>query len=859
MNQTFSKQKIANYLGRIELFIDLGDIFKYKGERKLKNSIDKKLGLVCIILGFLLLVFAGYYFLFNSFSINNLLAVKDFFYLLPFLSLLLILYGFYLKRDKNDFGFNTEVGDLQNFMTKALKGEINSTEIDNFFTEELEEVIDLIYFRHPDNFIEELTKFVLSDYKHIHFLEKRLNVDFSIFKERIIAEVRGKAFNVVYAEFFLRSFHTAVDMQVREIDVKILFCILCRYYWFNTLVSMGINPNEIEALIYWYRNELKEVEYKKLWKLLSKLKPTGAINRAYTSRATPILDSYSVDYTALAAKGKFVVSLGKEQVLNSMLNNLQRIEGSAILLIGQPGVGKTQLLKHLATRMVVEDVPNNLKDSRLVVLDLNRVLAKSQSIDNFKNIIHTILEESIESKNIVLVFEEIGQIFTMREEGRQEVINLLTSLINDHKLNIVATCVSDDYYKKVKFSRGFVSMFEVLEIKEPTPEVSYQIVMDVVPSFEKKYGVTVKLDAVREVVNIAPKIVYEKVLPDKAIDLLEECVIFARSKNLQFVDSEIIDRVVKSKIGVDVGNINSKEQELLTHLEEIMHKRVIGQEQAIRAVASALRRSRSGLNVNTKPVASFLFYGPTGVGKTEIAKTLAEVYYGNANNLIRIDMSEYQEESNLNRLIGFLDPSGNFGGGFLTESIKQKPFCLLLLDELEKANPKVLDLFLQILDTGFVTDGSGRKVDFTNTIIIATSNAGSREIASLLGSGLNYRQIEQRVKESLREVYRVEFLNRFDKVIMFRSLNLAEIEQVVQIMLDDLNRRIHDKGMKVFWDDLTVDEIVKSAYNPVYGAREIRRFIQDNIEDQIAKGVIDKSIHSGSQIFFKGLKIVQVQ
>ena len=344
-------------------------------------------------------------------------------------------------------------------------------------------------------------------------------------------------------------------------------------------------------------------------------------------------------------------------------------------------------------------------------------------------------------------------------------------------------------------------------------------------------------------------------MPDKGIDLLEEACVSARSTGLKFIDANTVDQLLTQKIGVNVGSISSNESENLLRLADEMHKRVVGQDEAINAVSSAIKRSRSGLTSTKRPIASFMFFGPTGVGKTEVAKTLADVYYGDEKFMIRVDMSEYQEQENLNRLIGYTDEQGNFIGGFLTESVRAKPFSLVLLDEIEKANKKVLDLFLQVLDEGTLNDGMGRKVDFTNTIIIMTSNVGSSKIAELVLKGEKYHEVEKEVMTELRNFFRIEFLNRFDKLIMFKPLTKIEVEQVVEIMLRNIKKNLLLKGINVVWNDQTREELAVAGFSPMYGARELRRVLQEQVEDKLADLIIKGQLKSGQEAVFNGLVV----
>ncbi len=856
------KQKIGLLNSATELVVDYDDLFKYKGFRTRKNKVDKAIGYVILVFSLLVILIS----LFNVINSNqhfiDQISSENIHITIALFLIYPIIYSFYLLRDKTKFSFTLEESSIYKLKKRLLNNNApTQIEAENYFSENILQLIDEAYFNNFEDFIANIS-FRLLNKKSIQKLVRlRLGIEnIEKLKSQIKLETASQNFQKVNKVIFLDLFRLAFEMEVNYIDYEVLFIHLLEKYWIQTLNSNGIVKKDIEALKFWLSNQIRERNYIKKWKSLSKLKPTGAINRTFTSRATPLLDILSADFTAIAAKTNFVLTTGREDVMNKTLEILTKQNSSAVLLIGEPGTGKTHFLKYLATRLVIEDVPKQLSDKRLIVLNLNTIFAKSKGVDEFKNNLSKLLLEVNNAKNIILGFEEIGQIFTLRDEVKFEIINLIGNIIDENNLKVVLTTTPDDYNNHIKNIKSFSSLFEIVNYTEPSEELSLQILLDSSIKFEKKYNKILQLNALKELVKYSYKINYEKAMPDKGLELLEESFMLANIKNLKYVDNTVINEILHNKTGAKIGKLNNEEAELLQKLEIELHKRVVGQTQAISSVANALRRIRAGLTKSNKPLASFLFYGPTGVGKTEVAKTIAKVYYGNENLMVRLNMSEYNDENNLKKLLGYYDQNKIYVDGVLTSQVKKHPFSLILLDELEKANYKVLDLFLSVLDEGYLNDNSGKRIDFTNNIIIATSNAASQKIAELITKNLSYNQIQNTVKPELYNVYRVEFLNRFDKVIMFKPLTQVEIETIANLQLQLIhNKLLNENGITLTWDNQTLSMLAKEGYDSIYGARELKRTIQDYIEDNIAKLIIENKVEPGAKIVFSGLNIIKIE
>ena len=645
-----------------------------------------------------------------------------------------------------------------------------------------------------------------------------------------------------------------------------------------------------------------------------------ALSEKKQDNGTSTLDELARDLTEMVRKDQIDPVVGRDNEIKRVVQILSRRTKNNPVLLGEPGVGKTAVAEGFSQKIVNDEVPDNLKNKRVMMLDMGSLVAGTKYRGEFEDRLKKIIEEIREDGNVILFIDEMHTLIGAGgAEGAIDASNILKPALARGEVQVIGATTLNEYQKYVEADAALERRFASVTINEPTPEVALTILKGLRPKYEKHHQLQITDEALESAVKLSKRYIASRFLPDKAIDLMDEAAARVRINNAQKVDkvsaikkklselsqektevllkedfekaaeirneelkiqeklekqiqrdkdeedsnnyrvkvtAEDIAEVVSEWTGVPVTQINRSEGDRLIRLEKILHNRVIGQDEAVKAVSKAIRRARSGLKDPTRPIGSFMFLGPTGVGKTELAKALAEAMFGSEDSMIRIDMSEYMEKYTTSRLIG--SPPGYVGydeGGQLTEKVRNNPYSVVLLDEVEKAHNDVFNILLQVLDDGFLTDSKGRKVDFRNTIIIMTSNLGATALRDEKSVGFgakdvsdDYEAMAAKVRETLKKTFRPEFLNRLDETVVFHSLNKEEIHQIVKLMAKNIIDRIKEQNINLKITPAAIDIVAEAGFDAEYGARPIRRVLQDKIEDLLSEELLAGNIETGATV-----------
>ncbi|MFH1559148.1 MAG: ATP-dependent Clp protease ATP-binding subunit [Patescibacteria group bacterium] len=649
-------------------------------------------------------------------------------------------------------------------------------------------------------------------------------------------------------KMLFRSFWEAVASEDEEIRPEhLLFSLISLPQLKVVLNKYGVSADDFSNIILWtkYRNKDSK-NY--LLKDSSSKPPHQYMNRGWSAIETKVLDQFGLDITDYARAGMLLPLVDREKETRMLVRILTRSTKNNAMLIGEEGSGRESLVKGLAKRIVKNQTNSFLFDKRVVKLDPGNLgVGAGSDVGLLKQRIESIMAEIVRSQNIIIYIPNIHELAKIQGAGGLDVISFLVPLFSKSVIQVIGGTTPQDYHDYIESRSEFAQTFDDIKINELSKQDSLKVLSMQIPLLERENGVLISYRAAEESINQSDRLVTGRLLPQKALDVVAEAIIRAKNvKGKEIVTQDEIREVFSEKTGIPITKIGGQEAEELLNLEQKIKAQVVGQEEAVKEVAAAIRRSRVKIGEDERPISVFMFVGPTGVGKTELAKTLAQIYFGSRNKMVRIDMSELATVYDLERLLG--NSSGTVSG-LLSEPVKKNPYILVLLDEFEKANPVIWDVFLQIFDDGRATDGRGNVINFTNTILIATSNVGSKMILENLGQGRTNQELKPLIKKELLSFFRPEFLNRFDDIIIFNALGTEEIRQIARIEINLLNKRIEEQqGVTVELTNEALDFLTKTGYSPEFGARFLKRTIREKIEDALVIGILKGTYPRGTVV-----------
>ena len=680
--------------------------------------------------------------------------------------------------------------------------------------------------------------------KHISLLPQgESKIDFSLESKEMLIKAYTGAYNFGQKKVSPKNFIIPI-LETKGILKEILY-------------DFEVDIDKIFNVILWFVINEKQIESYKTFKKQARFKPNSNMDRAYTSVATPILNSLGYDLTVAAKWGRLEYCVAREKEIEKIWQYLESGE-NGILLVGPEGVGKNTLISGIAQLMVKEDVPKFLQDKRLVELDAARLISGATPAQAQGRMM-SVINEVIRAGNIILYIKDVENLIGISsgEEESLDLSEVLSSALERRSIYCFASATNENYIKYIE-GESLGSAMAKLEVEEPKGNQAIQIIESKIGHFEGKYKVYFSYNAIEMVVELSEKFIHDKYLPSKAVKILEMVAVQVEKEKGEnaIVSKEDIAKVIGEMTGIPATKISETEGQQLLKLEERIHERMVNQKEAVKMVAASLRRARTELRKGDRPISNFLFLGPTGVGKTELAKAVSQIYFGDEDYMIRVDMSEYQHPDSIKKMIG--DASGS--KGYLTEKVRKSPFSLVLLDEVEKAHLDILNLFLQVMDDGRLTDGQGRTIDFTNSIIIATSNAGAHFIQDeiLKGSDIEFIKTSL-INEHLNQIMRPELINRFDGVIVFSPLSRENVVDICKLMLKGIAKLLEEKGINFETEEEGVRVLAQFGFDPKFGARPLRRLLQDRIEDSIANKILEGSLKRRDTVVIDEKGNVQVK
>ncbi len=679
----------------------------------------------------------------------------------------------------------------------------------------------------------------------------KLQEDFKNYLEKIQRQETS-------AEYFSDDFQTVIKEALaiskerarKRIGEKEILVALARHdeFFKKVLLNSDLKEKDIENITLWLESIEGVFELtKKSW-TSENLARYGSLGRDWASGYTVTLNHFSIDWRDIVSKWRYREIIGHQKEIDAVQIVLGRSSLTNVLIVGDAGTGRKSIIEALAQKCYLGTSLPELDNKRVVELDMVALLSQIQNSEKLEYTLNQIFEETLAAGNVILVIEDLHNFVGegAQKPGSIDISGILSKYLPLPNFMFIGITDYNGLHNKIEDNSSFLSLFRKVEVSEVSELETIRILQNLSLELEQKYKILVAYPAIREIVNLTGRYFPSTPFPKKAIDILDEAVVYLRTINEKVLLPHHIAKIISDKTEIPVGKMEFKEKEVLLNLENLIHQRIVNQEEAVKEVSIAMRRARAGIASKKRPMGVFLFLGPTGVGKTETSKVLAQIYFGGEEKMLRLDMSEFQAISDIPRLIGATSPIEM--QGLLTTPVRETPFSLILLDEIEKAHPNILNLFLQVFDEGHITDGQGRKIVFTNTIIICTSNAGAENIFKAVEKG------EKIEKDKLlnflfeKNIFKPEFINRFDAAVIFKPLTKENLLDIAKLMLGSLKKNLQEKEIEFIITEPLLEKIVELSYKPAFGAREMRRVIQDKVENSVAQALLSDKITKGDKI-----------
>lgn len=684
--------------------------------------------------------------------------------------------------------------------------------------------------------------------KKANFIFSRLLLDIDTLKD-IFYEFSKNGDNAIECELIVEeALKSAIKRNGAEICEGDLICALSELEpnFKKILIELQIKRNDFENINWWVEYLIKKERSIKMFWEYENLIRTGSVGGDWACGWTPTLDEYSIDWTNTVRSMGYEESVGHSEQVAIMEDSLTKRGNRNVLVVGEIGSGRKSVVHHLIRKSIYDMSLPEINGKKFIQLNLTSLVSSIESSEKVESTLDQCFREVIRAGNIILIIDDLHEFLGGNQRtGIVDISGILIPYLNDPDLQLICITTYAGLHKQIESKPAILQSFVKIEVSELSEDETLLILEGKVFSLEAQYKKFISYQSLAEIIKTSGKYISTP-FPQKAIDLLEESFSYSDTKGISdIVEPEDVDFVITKKTDIPIGSVNSQEKVLLLSMEEELHKRVVSQDEAIKEISSALRRARSGVQTRKGPMGTFLFLGPTGVGKTETAKAVAAVYFGSEEKMIRIDMSEFQRTEDIPRLMG-----SETQAGILTTKVRESPFSLVLLDELEKAHPDVLNLFLQVLDEGYLNDNLGQKVSFVNTIIIATSNAGYQIILDSIRDNKPMEEVKESLLDNIfqKGIFRPEFVNRFDGLVVFKPLTQDDLIQIADLQLGRLKKKLMEKEINFIISEELKQKIVELSYDPIFGAREMKRVIQEKVEDCLAREFLADSIKNGATI-----------